>query len=42
MAMGMSLGNLVKVLKCAGSDDVVTMKADDNGDTVSLMFESPS
>jgi proliferating cell nuclear antigen len=42
MSMGMSLANLTKVLKCAGADDVVTMKADDNGDTVSLMFESPS
>ena len=42
MAMGMQLANLQKVLKCAGSEDVVTMKADDNGDTVSLMFESKS
>jgi proliferating cell nuclear antigen len=38
----MSLANLHKVLKCAGNDDVVTMKADDNGDTVTFMFESPS
>lgn len=39
---GLSLNNLAKILKCAGNDDVVTMKAADDGDTVTLMFESPS
>ena len=29
-----------KMLKCAGNDDVITMKADDNGDTVTFMFEN--
>lgn len=29
-----------KMLKCAGNDDIITMKADDNGDTVTFMFES--
>jgi hypothetical protein len=38
----MSLGNLAKILKCAGNDDIVTMKAADDGDTVTFMFESPS
>jgi hypothetical protein len=38
----MSLANLAKVLKCAGSDDIVTLKANDDGDTVTFMFESPS
>jgi hypothetical protein len=42
MAAGLSLNNLAKILKCAGNDDVVTMKAADDGDTVTLMFESPS
>ncbi|GBF89873.1 proliferating cell nuclear antigen [Raphidocelis subcapitata] len=41
MSMGMSLANLAKVLKCAGSDDIVTLKANDDGDTVTFMFESP-
>jgi hypothetical protein len=41
-AAGLSLNNLAKILKCAGNDDVVTMKAADDGDTVTLMFESPS
>lgn len=39
---GLSLNNLAKILKCAGNDDIVTMKAADDGDTVTLMFESPS
>lgn len=30
------------MLKCAGSDDTVTMKADDNAEKVTFMFESPS
>jgi len=28
------------MLKCAGNDDIITMKADDNGDTVTFMFEN--
>ncbi len=27
--------------QCAGKDDVITMKAEDSGDTVSFMFETP-
>lgn len=37
----MSLANLSKVLKCSGNDDIVTLKANDDGDTVTFMFESP-
>lgn len=39
--MGMNLPNMGKMLKCANNDDIITMKADDNGDTVAFMFESP-
>lgn len=42
LAMGMNLANMVKMLKCAGNDDIVTMKAEDAGDTVTFMFESPN
>lgn len=31
-----------KILKCAANDDIITMKAHDNADTVTFMFESPS
>ncbi|MBA0609302.1 hypothetical protein Godav_021379 [Gossypium davidsonii] len=42
ISMGMNLGNMSKMLKCAGNDDIITIKADDGSDTVTFMFESPS
>mmetsp|Transcript_4162 Transcript_4162/g.8563 ORF Transcript_4162/g.8563 Transcript_4162/m.8563 type:complete len:224 (-) Transcript_4162:589-1260(-) len=42
MTMGMNLTNMSKMLKCAGNDDIITMKADDDGDVVTFMFESPN
>jgi hypothetical protein len=30
-----------KMLKCADNEDIITMKADDAGDVVTFMFESP-
>jgi proliferating cell nuclear antigen len=42
MSMGMNLTNMSKMLKCAGNDDIITIKADDGGDSVTFMFESPS
>jgi proliferating cell nuclear antigen len=32
---------MAKILKCAGADDVITLKAEDDGDALTLMFESP-
>tara|TARA_B110000459_G_C16442576_1_gene416991 strand:- start:531 stop:776 length:246 start_codon:yes stop_codon:yes gene_type:complete len=29
------------MLKCADNEDIITMKADDAGDVVTFMFESP-
>jgi hypothetical protein len=42
LVAGMKLANLSKILKCAGNDDAITMKSEDNGDTITFMFESPS
>eukprot|EP00232_Nephroselmis_pyriformis_P027566 CAMPEP_0182864636 /NCGR_PEP_ID=MMETSP0034_2-20130328/7268_1 /TAXON_ID=156128 /ORGANISM="Nephroselmis pyriformis, Strain CCMP717" /LENGTH=322 /DNA_ID=CAMNT_0024996895 /DNA_START=32 /DNA_END=998 /DNA_ORIENTATION=+ len=42
LSMGMNLTNMSKMLKCAGNDDIITMKAADNGDNVTFMFESPN
>lgn len=42
ISLGINLQNMAKILKCSGSDDVITMKAEDNGDQVEFMFESPS
>lgn len=41
-ALGLHFPNLAKVLKCAGNEDVVTMKCEEETDTLTLMFESPS
>ncbi|EYU18920.1 hypothetical protein ABFS83_04G188600 [Erythranthe nasuta] len=42
ISMGMNLGNMAKMLKCAGNDDIITLKADDGSDVVTFMFESPT
>ncbi|CAK9323820.1 unnamed protein product [Citrullus colocynthis] len=42
ISMGMNLNNMAKMLRCAGNDDIVTLKADDGGDCVTFMFENPS
>ncbi|KAI3811552.1 hypothetical protein L1987_21277 [Smallanthus sonchifolius] len=42
LSMGMNLNNMSKMLKCAGNDDIITIKADDGSDTVTFMFESPT
>jgi hypothetical protein len=35
--------SLLKLLRCAGSNDAITFRADENGgDTLMLIFESPS
>lgn len=40
LPLGINLTNLGKILKCARNDDIVTLKADDDGDALSLVFES--
>eukprot|EP01125_Pyxidicula_operculata_P015590 TRINITY_DN5313_c0_g1_i1.p1 TRINITY_DN5313_c0_g1~~TRINITY_DN5313_c0_g1_i1.p1 ORF type:complete len:258 (-),score=51.30 TRINITY_DN5313_c0_g1_i1:144-917(-) len=40
LSLGINLDNLSKVLKCAGNDDMVTLSAEDDGDHVTLVFES--
>ncbi|XVF83854.1 hypothetical protein PTKIN_Ptkin16aG0526800 [Pterospermum kingtungense] len=42
ISMGLNLSNMAKILRCASNDDIVTIKADDGGDAVTFMFESPS
>ena len=36
------LHSMYKILRCASNDDAVTLKAGDNADTVTFVFESPS
>jgi len=42
LSMGMNLTSMSKILKCASNDDIITLKAQDNADTVTFMFESPN
>jgi len=39
-ALGINTGSLTKILKCAGNDDDITLKADDKNDSLTLMFEN--
>ncbi|KAJ0020673.1 hypothetical protein Pint_32617 [Pistacia integerrima] len=42
VSMGINLGNMSKMLKCADNDDIITIKAEDHSDSVTFMFESPT
>lgn len=41
ISLGINLGSMSKILKCAGNDDEITIKAGDQADMVTFMFESP-
>ena len=41
ISLGINLASMAKILKCAGNDDIITLKAGDNDDNVCFMFESP-
>jgi len=40
ISLGINLSSMAKILKCAATDDAITIKAEDSGDVVSFMFES--
>jgi len=40
MILGVNLANLIKIVKCAGNDDEVTLRADGANDNLSLMFQN--
>ena len=41
ISLGLNLVSMGKILKCAGNDDTITLKAEDAGDNLTCMFESP-
>jgi proliferating cell nuclear antigen len=41
-SLGVNTPNLAKILKCAGNEDVVTLKSVEDTDALSMTFESPS
>ena len=40
ISLGINLSSMSKVLKCCNNDDIVTLKADDQADTMTFMFEN--
>lgn len=40
ISLGFNSSNMAKIVKFMEKDDIVTMKADDDGDTLTLMFEN--
>merc|ERR1712232_596321 len=40
--LGINIQSMTKILKCAGNDDAVTLRADDDGDTITFIFENPN
>ncbi|KAL8597451.1 hypothetical protein ACOMHN_050949 [Nucella lapillus] len=42
LSIGMNLVSMAKILKCASNDDIITVKAGDNADTITFVFESPN
>ena len=40
IALGLSLTNLAKILKCAGNEDSITIKSSDDSDVATFIFES--
>ncbi|KAK3811136.1 MAG: proliferating cell nuclear antigen [Benniella sp.] len=40
LALGINLVSLSKILRCAGNDDQITLKADDTADVLNLTFET--
>jgi proliferating cell nuclear antigen len=40
VTMGVHTSNLSKLLKCSGNDDIVTLKCEEDADTLNMTFES--
>lgn len=41
LSLGFNSKNMSSILKMMGKDDTLIMKAEDNGDTLTMMFENP-
>jgi proliferating cell nuclear antigen len=40
ISLGLNLASLSKILKCAGNEDGITLRAEDDGDSVTFVFEN--
>lgn len=41
ISLGINLTSMSKILKCASNDDIITIRADDEADSITFLFESP-
>uniref|UniRef100_A0A8W4F847 DNA sliding clamp PCNA n=1 Tax=Sus scrofa TaxID=9823 RepID=A0A8W4F847_PIG len=42
LAIGVNLTSMSKTLKCAGNEDIITLRVEDKADTLALVFEAPN
>lgn len=42
VSLGINLQSMGKILKCSDNNDIITLKAEDDGEHVTFVFESPS
>merc|ERR1711990_960235 len=42
LALGVNVDTMGKLMKCAANDDAITLRSEDNGDLLGLVFESKS
>ena len=42
LSVGMNLGSMSKTLRCTANNDIITVKAQDQADTITFMFVSPN
>jgi proliferating cell nuclear antigen len=42
VSLGLNTPNFAKILKCAGNDDIITLRSVEDSDTLALLFESPN
>merc|ERR1712235_101807 len=40
LALGVNMDTMGKLMKCAANDDAITLRSEDNGDLLGLVFES--
>lgn len=42
ISLGINIRNISKILKCSSPNDIITMKAESDGDQIEFKFESPN
>lgn len=40
LTLGVNMGSLMKIIRCAGNTDAITLRAEDDGDAIGFIFES--